>query len=514
MVKRQHTFPSVEYKDEKRFEATNGDQVSIRFEVIPIPGAVSVKAIIDALELFAYNIEINLSEAAGDITVRENDDAKLDSPVAQHRLTTTVGDFMKTDMNNVMGYRPGTCNSTEQELDDSCAMSWTRTRCFRALAGRSMMMLKAQCATCAVRMTSSSAAAATPTASSSGSEEAPRSSDETRSTQSEPEADAGAVAVAASPKRARRTAKKRAAPKPKKPKIRTNEVLQQREALVERQRVNNAMCSALHAQRLSFASTLSMVTQFFRQSSTEPFDLPARLGKDPFERQAALLKMKHDRLQVGHQFMLQRQHYLSTAEFCDRKKFEATNGDLVSMRFEILPLPGARSVKAIIDALQFFVYNIEISISEAVGDITVRENDDAKPESPVAQHRLVATVADLVQTDTNNVAFAEYRPAGPPGSEEQELGLMICDAVDEDDLFPYRPQERVRQDMTQITMVAWHQSENGEPIIVMTQWWCLRIRKSDSIYVPPFVVDRIRSGVEKVGTAMLNTARRAGGMTL
>ncbi|KAL3658888.1 hypothetical protein V7S43_016031 [Phytophthora oleae] len=341
--------------------------------------------------------------------------------------------------------------------------------------------------------------------------------------------------VAARPTK-KRTLKKREL-KPKKPKIRTyirrrteieeltdemkklekqmeyyehrNAVLKQRNALTEKEVLNKTMRNALHSQRLSFASTLSMVTQFFRNTATKPFDLPARLSSDPFERQAALLRMKHDRLQVGHQFMLQRCHRLSTTEFCDRKKFEATNGDLVSQHFEILPLPGARSVKAIIDALQFFVYNIEISISEAVGDINVRENDDAKPGSPVAQHRLVATVGGMIQTDTNNVAFADYRPAGPPGSAEEELGLMICDAVDEDELYPYRPDTRVRQDMTKITQVTWHQQESGEPIIVMTRWWCMRIRKSD-IYMPPFVVERIRTGVEMVAAAMFATARRAG----
>ncbi|GMG14561.1 unnamed protein product [Phytophthora fragariaefolia] len=221
--------------------------------------------------------------------------------------------------------------------------------------------------------------------------------------------------------------------------------------------------------------------------------------------------MKSDRLQVAHNFMLQRRHYQTTSEFCDRKRFEASNGDLVSLRFEVTPLPGARSVKAIIVALQEFVYNIEISVSEAIGDITVRENDDPVPGSPIAQHRLVATIADLVQTDTNNVAFAEYRPAGPCGSGEHELGVMICDAVDEDELFPYRPKQRVRQDMTVITYVTFEKGMCGEPIIVMTRWWCLRLRKSE-IYIPPFVAERIISGAEKVSAAMLETARCASGL--
>lgn len=46
-----------------------------------------------------------------------------------------------------------------------------------------------------------------------------------------------------------------------------NEILKQREALIERENVNQNMRHALHSQRLSFASTLSMVTQFFVRSA-------------------------------------------------------------------------------------------------------------------------------------------------------------------------------------------------------------------------------------------------------
>ncbi|KAG6969246.1 hypothetical protein JG687_00003342 [Phytophthora cactorum] len=287
-----------------------------------------------------------------------------------------------------------------------------------------------------------------------------------------------------------------------------NEILKQRETFAEREMMNKVMRDTLHAQRLSFASTASMLTQFYRDNVTEPFDLPAQLGRDPIKRHAALLRMKKDRLEVAHNFMLQREHFYSTSEFCDRKRFEATNGDFVALRFEITPLPGAHCIKTIIDALQDFVYNLEISISEAIGDIAVRENDDAIPGSPVAQHRLVATIADLVETDSNIVAFAEYRP---PGSGEREVGLMIGDAVDEDELFPYRPETRIRQDMTVITQVAWHEAKHQEPVIVMTRWWCLRLRKSH-IYLPPKAVDRICTGVDKVAQAMLFNAQRACGL--
>lgn len=42
-----------------------------------------------------------------------------------------------------------------------------------------------------------------------------------------------------------------------------NETLKQRETLAERQKINRTMREALQAQRLSFASTASLITQFY-----------------------------------------------------------------------------------------------------------------------------------------------------------------------------------------------------------------------------------------------------------
>jgi hypothetical protein len=46
-----------------------------------------------------------------------------------------------------------------------------------------------------------------------------------------------------------------------------NRVLKQRQELLQREMLNRSMREALHAQRLSFASTVSMVTQFFVRPS-------------------------------------------------------------------------------------------------------------------------------------------------------------------------------------------------------------------------------------------------------
>ncbi|KAG3011576.1 hypothetical protein PC121_g9934 [Phytophthora cactorum] len=283
------------------------------------------------------------------------------------------------------------------------------------------------------------------------------------------------------------------------------DVLKEREELRCREETNQALREVLHTQRLAFASSLSMVSQILREKHTGPFDTLTHLPKDPYARHIALLRMKHERVQRAYEFMREHQRFMdATKEYCDQKKFQATNGDLCSERFEVVPLPEACSVKAIVDALEYFVYNIEICMSEVLGDITIRENDDPRPSSSVAQHRLVTTIGDVVQMDTNNVAFNEYIPPGPG---QNEAGFSISDAVDEDNAFPYKP-TRVRQDVTIITMVSWHRLPDSKPIIVLARWWCLRLRRS-AINVPPYAVARIQNGIEHIGAAMVVAAQRA-----
>ncbi|KAL4156602.1 hypothetical protein PRNP1_005631 [Phytophthora ramorum] len=244
-----------------------------------------------------------------------------------------------------------------------------------------------------------------------------------------------------------------------------------------------------------------------REKMASPFEIPVRLNKDPFERQAALLAMRLDRLKVGHQFIQQQQQCFGTDEYCERKRFKAANGDLISTKFEVVPFPEVRSIETVANTLQTFAYNLEISISDAVGDITVRENDDAVPEGIVAQHRLVTRISNIAEFEANNVTFDEYYPAGPDQSSSCEHALMLCDIVDEDELFPYRPLTRIRHDVSMIMMLAWHPGENGELVVVMTRWLCARIHKSD-MAMPPSVIERIRDSVDKVSEAMLATVRQ------
>lgn len=250
-----------------------------------------------------------------------------------------------------------------------------------------------------------------------------------------------------------------------------------------------------------------------RVQDYNPFETFIRLGRDPVERRASMLAIKPHKIQGAVQFLRENRRFMDpTAEFCEYKRFRARNGDVCFIRFEIAPFPGIPSVKRAFDTLQRFVHNMEISISEVLGDITVRENDDDNFDDSITQHRLVTSVSNVVFLDTNNVTFAEYIPSSAPSpleSDGSELGVIVAEYVDEDELYPYRPHERLRQDITILNMVASYPQRNGERVVVVTRWSMFRFRHSPTIQMPPAVADRVLSGVAAVDEAMLAAVRHA-----
>lgn len=289
------------------------------------------------------------------------------------------------------------------------------------------------------------------------------------------------------------------------------EVLRPREALRKRQQANDVLRNTLHGQRVIFATTGALVMQHFREKSVGPFDTPTKLSKDPIQRTAGLLEMRKQRLKSAYDFMMgMLSHMDLSTDFLDQKRYVSNSGDICSERFEIVPLPEARSVKPVFEAVEAFVSDMEITMSEVMGDITVRENDipQLTTDCPVVQHRFVSSIANTVEMDTNQAAFADYWPVGPPGSGVEEVGFSINDTIEEDELYPYRYDKRVRQDVTVIIMIAKHRRENAEPLVVFSRWYSLRLLKSH-INVPKFVANRIRDGIDGVSAALLAAAERA-----
>jgi hypothetical protein len=232
------------------------------------------------------------------------------------------------------------------------------------------------------------------------------------------------------------------------------------------------------------------------------------LGSDPEDRYAKLLRLKPQRLQVAVRFLRERQRFMCrTAEFCDLQRFVAANGDHCLVRFDVMPIPDAASVEQAFDAVLKFTYNLEIAISTLVGNVTLRENEDVSWNSAVAQHRLVTSISDHLEIDTNNVTFAEYSPDGRVYGDDlvgKPIGVTACNYVNEDGMYPYNT-SRLRQDITFFVQVSSHAlpGPDDEEVVMLSRWTCFRIRKP-SFDVTAREMKRSRDSLEQVGNAMLS----------
>ncbi|KAG2767139.1 hypothetical protein PC129_g14046 [Phytophthora cactorum] len=321
-----------------------------------------------------------------------------------------------------------------------------------------------------------------------------------------------------------------------------------RDALAARMKRNQALRESIQGQRIIFANTQSLISEFLRAHDHSKYEPVIRLGADPRERYETLLAMKQQRLQEAVYFLSERSRQMRMdTEYTDLQRFTSANGDVCLVRFDIKPLFTARNVIQAFEGVLKFSYNLEISISDLVGHLTIRENDEEDWDSSFAQHRLVTTVNNGVQVDTNNVTFTQYWEDGagpnPDRAVGKELGIAVCNYVDEDALYPYHESERVRQDITYFVVIAKYPRvlpgaftavdgkpaatsvgspsssesgasvcesmvENEDDMVVALRWTCLRLRK------PPFPLDNataslIRDGMERVDQAMFTAIRHS-----
>lgn len=196
------------------------------------------------------------------------------------------------------------------------------------------------------------------------------------------------------------------------------------------------------------------------------------LGRDPAARQATLQRMREAKIDDAHRFLQSRFHRLDpTRVFMDRQQFDTPEGDVCTVRCVIMKMEGVRSVKQAYDVILFQMWNLEISISERVGSITIREDDDDGLEEH--QHiRLVSSTPWNVQVESNGVTFSDYKECDEIYGGGHECAIVTSDFVDVDDLYPYRPAERVRRDTCAIVKLTSHKTGPGEndTEVVVTRW--------------------------------------------
>lgn len=170
-----------------------------------------------------------------------------------------------------------------------------------------------------------------------------------------------------------------------------------------------------------------------------------------------MLDMKPRRIEDGYQFLSARIAQLDPLKpHHSENRTVNSDGDFCCTRFEIYQFYGAQSLKQVFDALTESMLTLEISISESLGGVTVREDFDTI-ESGVCNHRLLAIEPRGMRLEKNSASFAQFETSKVhTGCQDPGYGIVISDFVDADDLHPYRLLENIRRDVTGVTLLTPH----------------------------------------------------------
>lgn len=226
-----------------------------------------------------------------------------------------------------------------------------------------------------------------------------------------------------------------------------------------------------------------------------------------------LLAMRDEKLECAQQYIAERMRFLDPcAPFAESSRFNSQAGDLHAIRFDVIPFEGIHSAQQVFDALLFYLLNMEISISEVLGDITIREDDGVR-EQGILHNRLLTSLRDAnAQVESNTVMFCKFFEGSETFGGGREFSVIVADFVDEDELHPYSPATRLRHDVTVSLVVTLepHKSvntfgeEHVEYIAVLTRSAFLKLHRTD-LSLPSHVMQELYTRVEGWGDAMLKT---------
>ncbi|KAG4040082.1 hypothetical protein PC123_g24375 [Phytophthora cactorum] len=261
--------------------------------------------------------------------------------------------------------------------------------------------------------------------------------------------------------------------------------LDETEELIKRKYEARRVLRESVQQRQKMFSQLSSIMSEYTLctiQSGSPLEDFIHLKTDEQARRDTLAAIKIKKMEKAQRFMDMRRPNLDPCNIMgEERRYEAENGDFCSTRFTVTQFEDAQSVKQVFDLLLFYFCNIEISISEKIGHITIRE-DDGGDDKGIVQNRLVSTTHKDVKMESNTVLFSQYYDRSTDksnGPGDSSYGIIVADFVDEDDRHPYVPSQRVRRDVNAVLEIREFvprrpKNEAGasprKSVVVLSRW--------------------------------------------
>lgn len=215
--------------------------------------------------------------------------------------------------------------------------------------------------------------------------------------------------------------------------------------------------------------------------------------------------MKQPTLAKADQFLRARNRQLNLLKPSKTMSLnENDEGDFFAVHGDIVQFKGSDSARQVYDALMFTMANMEISVSEKLGETTVREEYEALKDG-VGNFRMQSWQHPTAPQEGNCVLFTQFydgQLCSESSHSEDGYGVTVIDFVDQDDLYPYRPDLYVRRDVTSACVISSHRSPRLNPktgeteqelIVVLQRAAFAKLHHSEFI-TGQSVLDTVRQG--------------------
>lgn len=187
---------------------------------------------------------------------------------------------------------------------------------------------------------------------------------------------------------------------------------------------------------------------------------------------------------------------------------EDAQGNFFCSHSDIVQLRGAKNARQAYDALMFTMANMEINVSERLGEITVREDYTMLNEG-VGNYRMLTWEHPTVSQEVNSVMYTQFFENRPYDelSDDDGFGITSTDFVDRDDLYPYCPSQSMRRDLTVACIISSRRDpENDQELVIVIQRIAFIKIHASALVRDPSVLkemrDRVTSWCDVVLTSM------------
>lgn len=246
------------------------------------------------------------------------------------------------------------------------------------------------------------------------------------------------------------------------------------------------------------------------------------LPRDRDRRRETILALKDAQFERVYEYISARGRHLDLSKpHFSEERFQDTDGAACCLRYEVVQFEGVQSLHQVFEALAFFMFNMEISISETLGDITVREDyDSLDGDALLSNHRLISGDVSGATVEMNAVALGQYFPGGDANAQGP-YAVASTITVDEDDLYPYCPNERIRKDLsagvlltelrrkqssTDVPPAVTNGRDNGEIVVVLQRAGYVRHHRPP-FELSPKTTKQLQDGIVRWGDVMLKSMR-------